>query len=293
MGHAVHAAEAVGDERDTRPVAVVARQLQLLAPQEGGRGGVRDRRHAGVEELGGGATEVRKPALLDHGHGVVHDPGEFALVDPARAAVEVLVADVAVLEMLDEPALVDLQVHRPKPGAQQRERVPRPEVTLRLARADVALAHHALDDLDHRKRVRTVLLLTVSERPDRERHRRVRPLGRAALVTVGNGVAGADLGEELNCVAGSGRLREGAADVDSGVVVGAADRGAAMRLDVDEGRQVQLLGAGPVARLPDRKQLREAAAVTRRERRLDREERMREGGRDPTIVQVLRARLDA
>ena len=189
-------------------------------------------------------------------------------MDPPRAAVEVLVADVAVLEMLDEPALVDLQVHRPEPGAEQRERVPRPEVTLRLARADVALAHHALDDLDHRERVWAVLLLAVSERPDRERHRRVCPLGRAALVTVGDCATGADLGQEINRVAGFGRFRESATDVDSGVVVGAADRGAAMRLDVDEGRQIQLLGAGPIARLPDREQLREAPAVTRRQWRL-------------------------
>src|ERR1700691_4994350 len=138
--------------------------------------------------------------------------------------------------MLNEPALVDLQVHRPKPGTQQRERVPRPEVTLRRARANVALTHYALNDLHHCKRVWTALLLAVSERPDRERHGSVRPLGRPALITVGDGIAGADLGQELNRVGGSRRLGEGATDVDAGVVVGTADRGAAVRLYVDEGR---------------------------------------------------------
>ena len=154
--------------------------------------------------------------------------------------------------------------------------------------------HHALDDLQHRSRIWTVLLLTVPERPDRQRHGSVRPLSRAALITVGDGVAGADLGQELNLVGEPRRrLGEGTTNVDAGVVVGTADGGAAVRLDVDEGGQVQLLGTGAVARLPDREQLREAPAVTRRERRLDREERMREGRRDLTIVEVLRARLDA
>ena len=54
-----------------------------------------------------------EPALLDHRDRVVNDSRELTLVDAARAAVEVLVADVAVLQMLDEPALVDLQAHRP------------------------------------------------------------------------------------------------------------------------------------------------------------------------------------
>ena len=44
VGDAVHPAEAVGDQRDPRPVAVRARQLELLAAEEGRRGGVRDRR---------------------------------------------------------------------------------------------------------------------------------------------------------------------------------------------------------------------------------------------------------
>ena len=122
--------------------------------------------------------------------------------------------------------------------------------------------------------------LAVAERADRQRHRRVGPLGGAALVAVGDGVAGADVREELERVVRRRRLGERAADVDAGVVIGAADAGAAVRLDVDEGRQVQLLGARAVARLPDREELRQAAAVTRRQRRLDRVERVRQRGGD-------------
>ena len=42
VGDPVHAAEAVGDERHPRPVAVRAGELELLAAQEGRRGGVGD-----------------------------------------------------------------------------------------------------------------------------------------------------------------------------------------------------------------------------------------------------------
>ena len=52
VGDAVHAAEPVGDERDARPIAVAARQLELLAPEERRRRRVRDRRHAGGEQRG-------------------------------------------------------------------------------------------------------------------------------------------------------------------------------------------------------------------------------------------------
>ena len=88
------------------------------------------------------------------------------------------------------------------------------------------------------------------------------------------------------------RLGERAADVDSGVVVGAADGGAAVGLDVDERRQVELLGARAVAGLPDREQLRQAAAVARGQRRLDGVERVRQRGGDLVLVQILGARLD-
>ncbi len=47
---AVHRTEAIGDQRHTWAVAVAACQLELLAAEEGRRGGVWDRRQAGVEQ---------------------------------------------------------------------------------------------------------------------------------------------------------------------------------------------------------------------------------------------------
>jgi hypothetical protein len=59
-----------------------------------------------------------------------------------------------------------------------------------------------------------------------DRHRGVRPLGRRALLAVCVDAAGAQVVEELARRARRGRLGPGAADVDAGVVVGAADAGA-------------------------------------------------------------------
>ena len=123
----------------------------------------------------------------------------------------------------DQLALVDLEVHGAEPGAQQCERVLGADVVLRFARAHVALVHDPLDDLQDRRRVRTAVGLAVAERADRERHRRMRPLRGAALIAVRDGVAGADVREELRGVERQRRLGEGAADVDAGVVIGAAD----------------------------------------------------------------------
>ena len=53
-----------------------------------------------------------------------------------------------------------------------------------------------------------------------------------------------------------------------------------MRLDVDERRQVQFLGAGAVARLPDREELSQTAAVPSGQRRLNRVKGMRQRAGD-------------
>ena len=158
---AVHAAEPVGDERDRGPVAVGAGQLELLAAEERGRRGVRDRREACVEQLersacGSSACPASSPTRDRCSPTAV---GELALVDPAGAPVEVRVAQLALLEQLEQLALVDTEVHRDQPGAQQRARILGPEIAPSRALPDVALAHHSLDDLEHRRRVGAGLLV--------------------------------------------------------------------------------------------------------------------------------------
>jgi hypothetical protein len=76
------------------------------------------------------------------------------------------------------------------------------------------------------------------------------------------------------------------------VVVGAADAGAAVRLDVDDGGHIELRGPRPVADLPDREQLRQAAAVALGQGRADVVERMRQGAGDLVLVKVGGAGLD-
>jgi hypothetical protein len=88
------------------------------------------------------------------------------------------------------------------------------------------------------------------------------------------------------------RLGEGAPDVDAGVVVRAADAGSPVRLDVDRGRHVELASAGAVAGLPDRKQLREASAVTGGERGRYGEERVCQRAGDLALVEVRGAGLE-
>ena len=76
------------------------------------------------------------------------------------------------------------------------------------------------------------------------------------------------------------------------MVVGAADPGAATRLDVDGGGHVQLGGARPVADLPDREELGESPPMAPGERRRDVEEGVRQGAGDPVLVQVCGTGLD-
>ena len=286
----VHPADTISDQRDPRAVAIAAGELGLFAPQERGGGRVRDRGHAGVEQRTRAGADVDLPAV-GHRHHPVDRAGELALVDPPRAAEEVGVAELAVLQQRDQPLLVDPELHRLQPRPQQRDRVVGPEVGARRPMADIALLEHAFDDPQDRRGLRARGAVA-AQRPDRQRHRGVGPLRGAALVPVGAGVAAPDVRQELRGAGGGGRLGERPPDVDSGVVIGPADGGAPVGLDVHERRQVELFGPGAVAGLPDREQLGQAAAVARRQRLLHRIERMRERRRDLVGVQIRRARLD-
>ncbi len=221
-----------------------------------------------------------------------HGVGELALVQAPGTALEVRVTETAVLQARQQLILTDVEVHRSEPGAQQRPAILRSEVRSDLAVADVALAHDPLDDRQHGAGVwRLSGVVGVAEAADGQRHRRVRPLGGAALGTVGLGPSGTHVVQELARTGGPRGLGERASDVDSGVVIGPTYGGAPVGLDVHERRQIELLGARPVAGLPDREQLREAAAVAGRQRRLHRVEGMSEGGGDLVFLQIGRAGL--
>ena len=102
----------------------------------------------------------------------------------------------------------------------------------------------------------------------------------------------ADVAQKLFRRGGGRGLGEGAADVHAGVIVGAADAGASVGLDVDHRGHVQLRGARPVADLPDREELRQAAPVAPGQRRADVVERVRQRAGDLVLVKVCGAGLD-
>ena len=192
---------------------------------------------------------------------------------------------------VEQLARRQVEVDRREPRAQQRAAVVGADVGGQRAAAGVALRHDPLDHPQHDRGVgRRALAAAVGAQGDR--HRGVRPLGGRALLAVGVDAAGAQVVEELARRARRGRLGPRAADVDPGVVVGAADAGAAVGVDVDGGGRVELGRAGAVADLPDAEQLGEAPPVPRGQRRLHRVERVRERAGDLLLAQVLGDLLD-
>ena len=176
VGHAVHAADGVGHERDAQRVAFALDELALLAAEEGGRGRVWDGRDAGVEEACRGRAEVA--AAGRGGQDAVDRAGELALVRPTGAPEEVGVAEVLVLQQREQVALAEAQVDGLQPGVQQPSRVVGAEVGADRAAAHVSLAHHALDHGQDGARVDRAAL-AAPQRADGQRHRAVRPLGGA------------------------------------------------------------------------------------------------------------------
>ena len=189
---AVHAADAVGHQRDPDRLVVARRELALLAPEEGGRGRVGDRGEAGGEDLRRGRGDLRR--VGDRGRDRAL---QAALVVAARAALQIRVREAVGLQQRQQLGLAHPQVDRVQPGAQQRARVLRAEVAPDRPDAGVALDHHALDHPQHRGGIGRVGGIAAAQRADRERHRGVRPLGGRALLAVRADAAGADVGEEL------------------------------------------------------------------------------------------------
>ena len=201
------------------------------------------------------------------------------------------------LEIRDQVAAALLDADRAEPGLEQGAGVVGTDVGGDLPLPDGALADHPLRHLQHRGGVGCALApgpCLEGKGAGRERHRGVRPLGGAALLAAGLHLAPAagHVAQKLFRRGGGRSLGEGAADVHAGVIVGAADAGAPVGVDVDRRRHVELGGARPVADLPDREELGQAAAVAPGQRRGDVVERVRERGGDLVLVKVCGAGLD-
>jgi hypothetical protein len=117
--------------------------------------------------------------------------------------------------------------------------------------AHVAFTEQPVGDLEHRHRVQRGDLAISPECAHGQRHRRVCPLLGAALLARRVDAPGSNVLEELLRACRRRRLGEGAADVDPGVIVAATDRGAAVCLDVNARRQVELRRPRAVAGFPD------------------------------------------
>ena len=120
VGDAVHPAESVGDQRDPRSIAVAAGQLELFAAQEGSRGRVGNRGQAGVEQPECPAREIELRATVGHRDELSDDLPQLAFVDPPGAAEQIRMAQLSLLEQLEEAVLVDVELHRAEPSPQHR-----------------------------------------------------------------------------------------------------------------------------------------------------------------------------
>ena len=279
----------------TRLGSPVARgELALLGAQDRHRRHVGKRRDHRVEQRQGRVLEALAGLgdALDLADGVA----QLSLVRASRLAVEVRVAEVVLLHQLDQLARIvregrpnrarheGARSPRRRPGRtspRRRERAPSPTTRCAISSTVAGL-----------QLVVGQAVRLPKERARGERKRGVRPLGCAALRSVGHGEPVPHVAQKLFRGRRGRRLGPGPPDVHPGVVVRSADAGAAVGLDVDGGRHVQLASPGPVADLPDSEELRQPAPVARLQGLRDFEEGMRERARDPVLVEVRSARLD-
>ena len=124
---AVRRADAVGEDRDARRLAVLAPRVELgpLVGEEGRRRGVRDRRGAALEQVDRGARRS-SPLAAGGGERVLDRDAQLALVRAARAPVEVCVAEAVILHVRDQADLVEVvELDGAEPRVQQAARVGR------------------------------------------------------------------------------------------------------------------------------------------------------------------------
>lgn len=122
---AVRCADAVGEQRDAQRLGVVAAparyrgHLALLVGQERARGRVRNHGDAGLEDALGRGEELPDAAVRERGERRLDGTPQTPFVSPRRAAVEVCVAELVGLHVLDQLALAEaLEADGGEPCAQ-------------------------------------------------------------------------------------------------------------------------------------------------------------------------------
>jgi hypothetical protein len=312
MGDTMHRANPVGDHRDPPPLATAVAQLRFLGAEEGSRRRVW---HGGYERLEEAGDDPGEVAAGDSLGAAVDRLAQPAVMPATSAPVEINMGEPISLQIGDQVPPAKVEPNSVQPGLQQRPSVLRPHISSNLPLPGSPLPDHPFGHLQDSGRIRTgnsargdggealagpSPLLSAEglpsvphhKRPRRQRHRGMRPLSGAALFPLRFGVAPQHVGKKLFRRRGRGHLGEGAADVDAGMVVGTADAGAAVGLDVDGGRHVQLGGPRTVADLPDREELRQSPPVAPGQGRGDVEEGMRQGTGDPIVVKICGAGFD-
>jgi hypothetical protein len=154
----VRGADAVGDDRHARRLAVLAPRVELglLVGEERAGGRVGDRGDARLEQAPGGDRDRLRLAA---GGGVESDAdglAQLALVHATRAPVEVGVAEVLALHVGDQIALVQVvELDRAQPRAQQAARVLGSQIAADGPMAHVALAQQPARHRHHPRGVRS------------------------------------------------------------------------------------------------------------------------------------------
>ena len=273
------------------------RELGLLTGQERGGRRVGDRGDAALEQALRGGQHL---GLATRGAQCQLDgAAQLALVQAARAPVQVGVAEIVGLHVCDQSGYIQMvELDGGQPGTQQAAGVLGRDCAAAAGGAltRIALAQQPAHHRHHALGIRAgpgpgPVRMSGGQRARGEYDRGVGPLGGAALRPARGDAAGAHVRQELLWRAGRRRFGVCAPDVDPGVIVGAADPDAVARGDVRGGRTVQLGCAGAVADLPHPEQLGQTAAMARVQWSADDVVGMRERAGDVALIHVRGAQL--
>ena len=262
VGDPMHRADPVGDHRNPLPLPTPVPQLRFLGAEESGGRRIRHRRYQRLEEPGDRSGKVTVGDSLPT---TVDRLPQTTVMPAPGPPVQISMGEPIRLQVVDQLPPPKIQPHSVQPSLQQSPSILRPNISSNLPLPGSSLPNHPFGHLQHSGRIRTsnsargeggdplpgpspllsgegVPSLPHHKRSRRQSHSRMSPLSSAALFPMRFNVPVAHMPKKLFRRRGRGRLGEGAADVDAGMVVGTADAGAAVGLDVDGGGHVQLGG---------------------------------------------------